>query len=78
MARKPAVSVRGGLRERLRAKALERELKRIRQLLELDSDAYSDLYVMQKCRHELAQVHELYDDELSEIEEEEMLEDGDE
>lgn len=64
------------LLERVRQKALERELRRLRQLLELDDTAYSDLFVMQRARQYLAEV--LDDDRREELLEIQELEDDDE
>lgn len=64
------------LLEQVRRKALERELRRLRQLLELEEDAYSDLFVMQRARQYLAEV--LSDDAREELEEIRELEDDDE
>lgn len=61
---------------RVRQKALERELRRLRQLLELDDTAYSDLFVMQRARQYLAEV--LDDDSREEMLEIQELEDDDE
>lgn len=64
------------LLEQVRRKALERELRRLRQLLELDETAYSDLFVMQRARQYLAEV--LDDDAREELLEIQELEDDDE
>lgn len=65
------------LRDRLAHKAIERELRRLRELLELGPDeAYSDLFVLQRARQYLAEV--LDDDRAEEINElAELDEDGD-
>lgn len=71
------MSRQNSLRDRLRHKALERELKRIRELLELDGDAYSDLMVLQKARRMLQELNELEsDDDLEELLEDELIEDA--
>ena len=76
LAGKRASGDHDSLLERVRQKALEREIRRLRQLLELDDTAYSDLFVMQRARQYLAEV--LDDDRREEILETQELQDDDE
>ena len=71
---KPARLRRPSLRERFVERALLRELRRLRQLLEMDDTAYSDLAVLARAREEL---QSMADDEYEELEERDQLEDDD-
>lgn len=51
------------LRQRIALQALKREIRRLRQLLELEDDAYSDLIVLKRARQELQELWEGYDDQ---------------
>lgn len=61
------------LRDKVRERALLKEIKRIRQLLELKEDVYSDLFVLKRAREELEELAR--DDEREELEEEQLMDD---